>query len=179
MFRRIFGGGKADLVMQPDENGQIDVLEAGIEIMAKPPGKEPRALSQLSGGEKTMTSLALLMAIFKSKPSPYCILDEVDAALDEANVDRYVKVLHGFLDKSHFIVITHRKPTMQGCDVLYGITMQERGVSSRVRVQVDQVGEAGDIRQGAMAASPEAPTDEHGLHDTRAERRKRLAEALS
>jgi chromosome segregation protein len=143
LFRRLFGGGKADVFMQPDEDGKIDVLESGIEITAKPPGKEPRALSQLSGGEKTMTAIALLMAIFKSRPSPYAILDEVDAALDEANVERFVKIIHSFLDVSHFIVITHHKRTMQGCDALYGITMQERGVSKRVRVQFDQIAGGG------------------------------------
>jgi chromosome segregation protein len=143
LFRRLFGGGKADVFLQPDEDGNIDVLESGIEIMAKPPGKEPRALSQLSGGEKTMTAIALLMAIFKSRPSPYAILDEVDAALDEANVERFVSIIHSFLDVSHFIVITHHKRTMQGCDALYGITMQERGVSKRVRVQFDQIAGGG------------------------------------
>lgn len=143
LFRKLFGGGKADVFLQPDEDGNIDVLESGIEITAKPPGKEPRALSQLSGGEKTMTAIALLMAIFKSRPSPYAILDEVDAALDEANVERFVKIIHSFLDVSHFIVITHHKRTMQGCDALYGITMQERGVSKRVRVQFDQIAGGG------------------------------------
>ncbi|XAL98783.1 chromosome segregation protein SMC [Phycisphaeraceae bacterium D3-23] len=153
LFRRLFGGGKADVVLQPDEDGNIDVLESGIEIMAKPPGKEPRALSQLSGGEKTMTAIALLMAIFKSRPSPYAILDEVDAALDEANVERFITIVQSFLDKSHFIIITHHKRTMQGCDALYGITMQERGVSKRVRVQFDQIngpGATGDISREAL-----------------------------
>ncbi len=155
MFRRLFGGGKADLVMQPDENGHLDVLESGIEIMAKPPGKEPRALSQLSGGEKTMTAIALLMAIFESKPSPYAILDEVDAALDEANVERFTQIVRSFLDRSHFIVITHHKRTMQVCDALYGITMQERGVSKRVAVKFDQVNSDGSIdAQAANAAQP-------------------------
>ncbi len=151
LFRRLFGGGKADVVLQPDEHGNIDPLEAGIEIMAKPPGKEPRALSQLSGGEKTMTAIALLMAIFKSRPSPYAILDEVDAALDEANVERFITIVQSFLDKSHFIIITHHKRTMQGCDALYGITMQERGVSKRVRVQFDQLAPgSGEISREAL-----------------------------
>jgi chromosome segregation protein len=137
MFRKLFGGGKAELIMVPDTEGKIDVLESGIEITAKPPGKEPRALSQLSGGEKTMTAVALLMAIFQTRPSPFCVLDEVDAALDEANVERFIGVIKGFLDKSHFIVITHHKRTMQGCDMLYGVTMQERGVSRIVSVKFD------------------------------------------
>ncbi len=152
MFRKLFGGGKAELYLEPDENGHLDVLESGIAINAKPPGKEPRALSQLSGGEKTMTAVALLMAIFKSRPSPYAILDEVDAALDEANVERFTNVVKSFLDFSHFIVITHHKRTMQACDVLYGITMQERGVSKRVAVKFDQVSHDGTIAREAIEA---------------------------
>ena len=150
MFRRLFGGGSADIMLVPDEDGNTDWLESGIEIKAKPPGKEPRVISQLSGGEKSMTAVALLMAIFKSKPSPFCILDEVDAALDDANVDRFCKVLGPFLDKSHFIVITHHKRTMQACDRLYGVTMQERGVSKRVAVQVDEVDSTGAIKTSAL-----------------------------
>ncbi len=150
MFRQLFGGGSADLFFVPDENGNVDVLESGIEIKAKPPGKEPRVLKQLSGGEKSMTAVALLMAIFKSKPSPFCILDEVDAALDEANVDRFCHVLDPFLDRSHFIVITHHKRTMQACDQLYGVTMQERGVSKRVAVEVDDVAADGRIAEAAV-----------------------------
>jgi chromosome segregation protein len=156
MFRRLFGGGSADLFLVPLENGEIDWLESGVEIRAKPPGKEPRVISQLSGGEKTMTAVALLMAIFRSKPSPFCILDEVDAALDEANVERFTKALGPFLDRSHFIVITHHKRTMQACHELHGVTMAERGVSRRVTVRVDQVGVDGRIRedasQGALPA---------------------------
>lgn len=159
LFRKLFGGGKADLFLQPDENGHIDVLESGIEIMAKPPGKEPRAISQLSGGEKTMTAIAMLMAIFKTRPSPYAILDEVDAALDEANVERFTGILQGFLDKSHFIVITHHKRTMQVCDVLYGITMQERGVSKRVSVRFDQVAKDGSIAKEAVESAAPAEQD--------------------
>lgn len=150
LFRKLFGGGRADLFLQPDEQGNIDVLESGIEIRAKPPGKEPCSISQLSGGEKTMTAVALLMAIFKTKPSPYCLLDEVDAALDEANVERFTQVIQSFLDVSHFIVITHHKRTMQVCDVLYGITQQERGVSKRVSVRFDQVSHDGRISDDAV-----------------------------
>ena len=159
LFRKLFGGGKADLFLEPDEQGHVDVLESGISITAKPPGKEPRALTQLSGGEKTMTAVALLMAIFKTRPSPYAILDEVDAALDEANVERFTKVIQGFLDRSHFIVITHHKRTMQACDLLYGITMQERGVSTRVRVNFDQVGADGRIDTDTLGPAPEAEPD--------------------
>ena len=154
MFRRLFGGGNADLFLVPDEEtGEVDILESGVEIRAKPPGKEPRVISQLSGGEKTMTAVALLMSIFKSKPSPFCILDEVDAALDEANVERFCNVLREFLSESHFIVITHHKRTMQSCDQLYGITMPQRGVSKRVSVRFEQVGKDGTIAKDAVEAA--------------------------
>ncbi len=178
MFRRLFGGGRAELFLEADDEGQTDVLESGIGITAKPPGKEPRALSQLSGGEKTMTAIALLMAIFKSRPSPYAILDEVDAALDEANVERFTQIVKGFLDRSHFIIITHHKRTMQSCDVLYGITMQERGVSKRVKVNFDQVGSDGRISADAVEAEQEqgdrvAAADEP---ESAISRREQLAE---
>jgi chromosome segregation protein len=154
MFRRLFGGGSADLFLLPLEDGpragQTDWLESGVEIRAKPPGKEPRVISQLSGGEKTMTAVALLMAIFQSKPSPFCVLDEVDAALDEANVERFCGTLKQFLDRSHFIVITHHKRTMQSCDLLYGITMPQRGVSKRVAVRFEEVGADGRIAKSAQ-----------------------------
>jgi len=149
----LFGGGSADLFLLPlEETGEEDWLESGIEIRAKPPGKEPRLISQLSGGEKTMTAVALLMAIFRSKPAPFCILDEVDAALDEANVERFCATLRPFLERSHFILITHHKRTMQACDILYGVTMPERGVSRRVAVRFDQVGEDGRIASSGTPA---------------------------
>jgi chromosome segregation protein len=125
LFRKLFGGGQADIILE-DES---DVLECGIEITARPPGKELRALSLLSGGEKTLTAVALLLAIFRNKPSPFCILDEVDAALDEANTQRLAGVLREFLDRSQFIVITHKKRTMAAADRLWGVTMQESGIS--------------------------------------------------
>ncbi len=175
MFRRLFGGGRADLTLVPDESGQVDVLESGIEIIAKPPGKEPQSISLLSGGEKTMTAVALLMSIFQAKPSPFCVLDEVDAALDDANVERFTQVVRSFLDRSHFIIITHHKRTMQVADTLYGITMQERGVSKRVAVKFDQVGPHGRIAAEAVgaqeradraAAEVESPQgEEAGLHE--------------
>ena len=163
MFRRLFGGGSADIYLLPLENGETDWLESGVEIRAKPPGKEPRVISQLSGGEKTMTAVALLMAIFQSKPSPFCILDEVDAALDESNVERFCHALTPFLDVSHFIVITHHKRTMQACHQLYGVTMPERGVSKRVAVKFDEVGSDGRLSKAAaeravMEPQAEAPT---------------------
>jgi chromosome segregation protein len=133
LFRKLFGGGMADIVLE-DEN---DILECGIEVVARPPGKELRSISLMSGGEKTLTAVALLLGIFRSKPSPFCILDEVDAALDEANIGRFTSVLHDFLDQSHFIIVTHSKRTMSVADVLYGITMQESGVSKRVAVRFE------------------------------------------
>ena len=123
----------ADIVLE-DEN---DILECGIEIIARPPGKELRSISLMSGGEKTMTAVALLLAIFRSKPSPFCILDEVDAALDEANIGRFTSVLRDFLDRSQFIIITHSKRTMACADVLYGVTMQESGISRRFAVRFE------------------------------------------
>jgi chromosome segregation protein len=170
MFRRLFGGGRAEvrlmgLVKEVDGQkvvtDQIDLLESGVEVIAKPPGKEPRSISQLSGGEKTLTAVALLMSIFRSKPSCFCILDEVDAALDEANVGRFCATVRGFTDLSRFIVITHNKRTMQAVDALYGVTMQERGVSKRVRVKFEQVGKDGSITpaeadvSGGQAEAPD------------------------
>ncbi|RIK64760.1 MAG: chromosome segregation protein SMC [Planctomycetota bacterium] len=137
LFKRLFGGGKAELVLM-DEN---DVLECGIEITAKPPGKEPKSISQLSGGERTMTTIALVLAVFRSRPSPFVLLDEVDAALDEANNVRFNNIIKEFTELSQFIVITHSKRTMSIADVLYGVTMQEAGVSRRVSVRFDE-GEA-------------------------------------
>jgi len=133
LFRKLFGGGMADIVLENPE----DVLESGIEIVARPPGKELRSISLLSGGEKTLTAVALLLAIFRSKPSPFCLLDEVDAALDEANTTRLATVLREFLDSSQFIIITHKKRTMAMADVLYGITMQESGVSKQVAIRFE------------------------------------------
>jgi chromosome segregation protein len=133
LFRKLFGGGMADIILEEEE----DILESGIEIIARPPGKELRSISLMSGGEKTLTAVALLLAIFRSKPSPFCILDEVDAALDEANIGRFTAVLRDFLDRSQFIIITHSKKTMAVADVLYGITMQESGVSKRVAVRFE------------------------------------------
>lgn len=133
LFRKLFGGGRADVILEDPDRP----LECGIEIIARPPGKEPQSISLLSGGEKTMTCVALLMAVFKSKPSPFAVLDEVDAALDEANVERFSKLLQDFLSVSQFVVITHNKKTMASADVLYGITMEEPGVSKRVSVRFD------------------------------------------
>jgi chromosome segregation protein len=141
LFRDLFGGGQANLVM---EEG-VDVLDAGVEIVARPPGKELRNISLLSGGEKTLTCVALLLAIFRSRPSPVCILDEVDAALDEANIGRFMNVLHGFLDTTQFIVVTHSKKSMAHADTIYGVTMQESGVSKHVSVRFEEVDEEGRV----------------------------------
>ncbi len=179
MFRKIFGGGRAEVRLIPNEaTGEIDWLESGVEVLAKPPGKEPRTLSQLSGGEKTMTAVALLMSIFESKPSPFCVLDEVDAALDEANVERFNGVLRQFLDLSHFIVITHNKRTMRHADQLYGVTMQERGVSKRVQVRFDEVSANGSISANASGDEAES-TVEHEPPVVEVPRRRRASEALA
>jgi chromosome segregation protein len=141
LFRRLFGGGEADILVDEAE----DVLECGIEILARPPGKEACSISLLSGGEKTLTCVALLLAVFRSKPSPFCVLDEVDAALDESNIGRFVSVLREFLSFTQFIVVTHSKKTMAGADTLYGVTMEESGVSKRVSVRFEDVTEDGQI----------------------------------
>jgi chromosome segregation protein len=158
LFRRLFGGGEADIVL--DE--AVDVLDCGIEIVARPPGKEACSISLLSGGEKTLTCVALLLAVFRSKPSPFCVLDEVDAALDEANIGRFTAVLREFLSFTQFIVVTHSKKTMSGADTLYGVTMEESGVSKRVAVRFEDVSEDGHILPSAMLRAADASSASTG-----------------
>ena len=135
MFRELFGEkGKADLMLI-DEN---DPLESGIEVIAKPPGKKLQSISLLSGGERSMTAVALLFSIYMIKPSPFCVLDELDAPLDEANIGRFVRVLDRFIDKSQFIIVTHSKRTMARADVIYGVTMEEFGISKPVGMRFTQ-----------------------------------------
>ncbi|MCF7864393.1 MAG: chromosome segregation protein SMC, partial [Kiritimatiellales bacterium] len=131
MFTKLFGGGSAKLVLTDDE----DVLESGIEIIARPPGKKLQTISLLSGGERTMTAVALLFSLFLVKPSPFCVLDELDAALDDANINRFVDALKEFLRQSQFIIITHSRQTIAAADVIYGVTMQTRGISKVVSMK--------------------------------------------
>lgn len=134
MFKVLFNGGTAKLVLENEEN----VLESGIEIIARPPGKKLQSVSLLSGGERTMTAVALLFSLYQVKPSPFCVLDELDAALDDSNIGRFVEVVKGFKNDSQFIIITHSRQTIAAADVLYGVTMQDRGVSGIVSVKFSE-----------------------------------------
>lgn len=138
MFTRLFGGGTARLELINEE----EALDSGIDIIARPPGKKPQTISLLSGGERTMTAVALLFSLYQVKPSPFCFLDELDAALDDANIGRFVDTLKMFLEKSQFIVITHNRLTIGAADVLYGVTMQEKGVSRIVSVNLNEAQKA-------------------------------------
>jgi chromosome segregation protein len=133
MFRRLFGGGRAELRLSDSNH----VLESGIEIFAQPPGKKLENINLLSGGERSMTAVALLFATYMVKPSPFCLLDEIDAALDEANVSRFVQVLREFGAKSQFIIITHNKKTVIGASTLLGVTMEESGVTKVISVRLE------------------------------------------
>ncbi|MBI3272687.1 MAG: hypothetical protein HYZ53_27110 [Planctomycetes bacterium] len=157
LFRKLFGGGKADIILEQVEAAPAadpmaaaaapgspaapapaapDILESGIEILAKPPGKEPTSISLLSGGEKALTTLALVMGIFLLKPSPFCIMDEVDAPLDESNIDRFTALVKEFVSKTQFLVITHNKKSMAASGVIYGVTQEHKGVSKKISVKL-------------------------------------------
>jgi chromosome segregation protein len=148
IFPRCFRGGQARLVLTDEEN----LLESGIEIIAQPPGKKNATVEMLSGGEKAMTAVALIFAIFLIKPSPFCLLDEVDAPLDEANVGRFNDLIREMTDRTQFIVITHNKRTMQIADTLYGVTMEEPGISKLVSVNLGELGKAPQRRKASVAA---------------------------
>ena len=157
MYERLFNGGSAKLVMVSDD----DILESGIDIIARPPGKRLQTVSLLSGGERTMTAVALLFSIYMIKPSPFCMLDELDAALDESNIGRFVKVLADFLKQSQFIVITHNRRTIAAADTIYGVTMQETGISRVVSMKFAEYEQSKEFQAGrkaaAAAAAPAAP----------------------
>ena len=136
MFRRLFGGGRAELHLVDPQN----VLESGIDILAQPPGKKLESIALLSGGEKTMTAVALLFATYMVRPSPFCLLDEIDAALDEQNVLRFVQTLREFGNISQYIVITHNKKTVAGASTLLGVTMEEQGVSKVITIKLEENG---------------------------------------
>jgi chromosome segregation protein len=148
IFPRMFRGGRASLRLTNPE----DMLETGIDILAQPPGKKLSSIELMSGGEKALTAVSLIFAIFQIKPSPFCILDEVDAPLDEANVARYNECVRSMTDRSQFILITHVKRTMQLVDVLYGVTMPEAGVSKIVSVKINET-------QSQRSGQPARPTE--------------------
>jgi chromosome segregation protein len=154
MFTELFGGGRADLSLM-DEN---DPLNCGIEISAKPPGKQLQTISLLSGGERTMTAVALLFAIYMVRPSPFCVLDEMDAPLDESNINRFIRVLDRFVAQSQFVIITHNKRTIAKADVLYGVTMEERGISKLVGMKMLPRQHEASTETASPAAVREAAT---------------------
>ncbi|MBD3183374.1 chromosome segregation protein SMC, partial [Candidatus Poribacteria bacterium] len=133
LFKQLFGGGQAELVMV----GEEDVLESGVDVIARPPDKKPQSIAMLSSGERTLTAIAILFALFRIKPSPFCLLDEVDAALDDANVGRFTSMLKEFSRNTQFVIITHNKRTMEIANVLYGVTMEESGISKLVSLKID------------------------------------------
>ncbi|PIU54961.1 MAG: chromosome segregation protein SMC, partial [Deltaproteobacteria bacterium CG07_land_8_20_14_0_80_38_7] len=131
---RFFEGGKAKLILAEE----VDLLESGVEIAVQPPGKRLQSITLLSGGEKALTAIAFIFSIFLTKPSPFCLLDEVDAPLDDANVDRFNNMIRAMTDYSQFVLISHNKRTMELADVLYGVTMQEPGTSKIVSVRLNK-----------------------------------------
>ncbi len=150
VFSTLFEGGEAELSLVGDD------LDGGIEIMARPRGKALRSIRMMSGGERALTAISLLFSIYLVKPSPFCIMDEVDAPLDDANVDRFVKLLRQFQRDTQFIVITHNKRTMEACERLYGVTMEEPGVSKLVSVRLDH----GELSEGEDVVETAADADQ-------------------
>ena len=136
-YIELFGGGRAELKLADEEN----VLESGIEIEVQPPGKKLTVISLLSGGEKAFAAIALLFSIIKIRPTPFCLFDEIEAALDDVNVYKYADFLEKFKKNTQFIVISHRRGTMEAADTLYGVTMQEKGVSKLLQLNIDEVEE--------------------------------------
>ncbi|MYG00444.1 AAA family ATPase, partial [Candidatus Poribacteria bacterium] len=128
VFTQLFGGGETELRL----TDETDILESGIDIIARPPGKRPQNITQLSGGERSLVAIGLLFAVFKIKPSPFCVLDEVDASLDEANVLRFTNLIRAYSDNTQFVIITHNRRTMEIADVMYGVTMEQAGMSKIV-----------------------------------------------
>lgn len=147
MFTKLFNGGQAKLVLL--ENAE-DPLECGIDIIARPPGKRPQSVTLLSGGERTMTAVSLLFAIFMIKPAPFCLLDELDAALDDSNIGRFVQALKDFLSQSQFLIITHNQHTIAGSDIVYGVTQQEKGISKIVSMRLTEIG----VKELSVGAPP-------------------------
>jgi chromosome segregation protein len=168
MFTKLFNGGQAKLVLL--ENVE-DPLECGIDIIARPPGKRPQSVTLLSGGERTMTAVSLLFAIFMIKPAPFCMLDELDAALDDSNIGRFVEALKGFLTHSQFLIITHNQHTIASSDIVYGVTQQEKGISKIVSMRLKEIG----MKDLSVGASEPVPTVE--VEDAKPKRpRKKKAE---
>jgi chromosome segregation protein len=159
MFRRLFGGGQAQLQLADGSN----VLQSGIEIFAQPPGKKLENISLLSGGEKTMTAVALLFATYMVHPSPFCLLDEIDAALDEANVGRFVAILNEFSSVSQYFVITHNRRTALGARTLIGITMAESGVSTKLDVRLSEGGDPDFVAADITPVEEEDVPPEEGI----------------
>jgi len=149
IFRQLFGGGKADVTLTEGD----DPLDTGVEIVARPPGRELLPIGLLSGGQRTLTALALLFAVFEARPSPFCILDEVDAALDDVNVARFLAMLEGYRATTQFVIVTHNKVTMAACQRLYGVTMETKGVSRQVSVEMGDVDRWAEKAAGGGSAS--------------------------
>ena len=142
IFKKLFDGGNAKLILEPlepsEDGKEVDPLEAGIEIFSQPPGKKLQHISLLSGGEKALTAIAILFAILQLKPMPFCVLDEIEAALDDANANLFAELLRMFSDRTQFIVITHRKPTMRHADTIFGVAMEEKGVTKIVSIEFEE-----------------------------------------